>query len=396
MPLLRSDSGSRYVVALDTGSTWVRTLIAEPGFDGSLRVAGFGETSSRGIRNGTVVNTGAAVEATRESTYAAGMMAGTSIDQVFLGVAGPGVRTIESYGTITIPNGEVDPEDVRRAIETAVANAEVPERYPDDTLLHVVPNGFVCGSLAHVEDPVGSRTSSLGVDVQIFTASTATVQNAIAIAHRAGFVVADVVLRPMAAADAILTTEEKDMGCALVDVGGGETSLAIYAHGVLRHAAAARIGAGRLTRDVAIVCRMPESEAERIKKAYGVASPGEADPSVDFESRHFGSYGVRKMDQTRLTSVLAPRATEIVEWVKEEVRAAGLGGRLVAGVVLTGGGAHLGGFGHLVEELLDLPVRIGVPQLIGDPEYRQTQYATLVGLAAYGERKTRRRTHWLA
>ncbi len=376
----------RQVVGLDLGSTRIRTLMAEAEANSDIKVTGFGNVPSDGIKNGIVVNIGAAVEATKASANQAGEMARCYIDDVFLGVGGPRTRAIATQGQVLVKGRQVGNEDVHRAVQAALDAADV----PDCEILHVLPDTFTCDGRAGIENPIGLRARDLGVDGRIFISSTATAWDAVTIANHAGLKVADTVLKPMAAADATLSDDEKEMGCMLVDVGGGETGVSIYSSGVLRHAALVQIGASRLTRDVAIVYKMPPSEAERIKREYGCARESMTDREDKFESLHYGSYGVRKMDRSMLAEVLQPRAEEIVEFVRAQISATRCEDALVAGVVLTGGGARLHAFPELMGSMLGLPVRVGAPTRINDARFRKTEYATLVGLVEYGQRQYRR------
>ena len=202
---------------------------------------------------------------------------------------------------------------------------------------------------------------------------------------------ADTVLEPIAGAEATLTDDERELGCVLVDVGGGKTSVAIYHHGAVRHTVVLPIGSDHFTNDIAVGLRTPIPEAERLKREYGCVLASMADDEVTFEFSGVGSRHTRAIGQRVLCDVLQPRAEELVHFVRDEIRGAGYERQAGAGVILTGGGAVLKGIPELVEELLDLPVRLGLPQGFGDARFAEPEFATVVGLVSYGAR--RRKTH---
>lgn len=376
------------IVGLDIGSTKICTLIASAG-SGGLEPIGFSNVDSRGLKKGVVVNLEATVEAVRKSVGEAELMAGVEIDDVFVGLAGPHIRSFNSKGAIPIAAQarEITREDVRRVIETARAVALAPDR----EIIHIIPQEFVVDDQEGIGDPLGMVGTRLEVNVHIVTSSVTAAQNIVTAVNRSGLEVADTVLEPIAAGEAAMTEDERELGCVLVDIGGGKTSMAIYHHGAVRHTVVLPIGSDHFTNDIAVGLRTPIPEAERLKREFGCVMSSMADDELVFEFSGVGSRQSREIGQRVLSDVLQPRAEEIIHFVRDEIRGAGYERQAGAGVVLTGGGSVLKGVPELVEELLDLPVRLGLPEAFSDDRYREPGYATVVGLVAFGER--RRRTH---
>lgn len=377
---------NKTVVGLDIGSTKVCTIIAEPQGT-SLESIGFGEAESRGLKKGVVVNLEATVDAIKKSVAEAEMMAGREVEGVFVGLAGPHVRSFNSKGAIPISTHarEITREDVRRVIETARAVALAPDR----EIIHIIPQEFVVDDEEGIEDPHGMMGTRLEVNVHIVTSSVTAAQNIVTAVHRSGLEVADTVLEPIAAGETTLTDDERELGCVLVDIGGGKTSVAIYHHGAVRHTVVLPVGSDNFTNDIAVGLRAPIPEAERLKREYGCALASQADDQLAFEVTGVGSRQTRMIGQRVLSDILQPRAEEIIHFVRDEIRSAGYERQAGAGVILTGGGAVLRGIPDIFEDLLDLPVRLGIPGGLSDKRFTRTEYATAVGLVAYGQRRRR-------
>lgn len=379
---------SKTVVGLDIGSTKVCTIIAEVQ-SGRLESIGFGEAESRGLKRGVVVNLEATVDAIKKSVGEAEVMAGREVEDVFVGLAGPHIRSFNSKGAIPISTHarEITGEDVRKVIETARAVALAPDR----EIIHIIAQEFVVDDEEGIEDPHGMKGTRLEVNVHIVTSSVTAAQNIVTAVHRSGLEVADTVLEAIAAGEATLTDDEKELGCVLVDIGGGKTSVAIYHHGAVRHTVVLPIGSDNFTNDIAVGLRTPIPEAERLKREYGCGLGSIVDEQLAFEVAGVGSRQTRTIGQRVLSDILQPRAEEIIHFVRDEIRGSGYERQAGAGVILTGGGSVLPGIPELIEDLLDLPVRLGSPSGFGDPRFTGSEYATAVGLVAYGQR--RRRTH---
>ena len=376
------------IVGLDIGSTKICTLIAAA-HNGGMESAGFGKVDSRGLKKGVVVNLEATVEAIKRSVHEAEIMAGSEVDRVFVGLAGPHIRSFNSKGAIPISkqSREITREDVRRVIETARAIALAPDR----EIIHIIPQEFVVDDQDGIGDPLGMVGTRLEVNVHIVTSSVTAAQNIVTAVNRSGLEVADTVLEPIAGGEAVLSDDEKELGCVLIDIGGGKTSVAVYHHGAVRHTVVLPIGSDHFTSDIAVGLRTPIPEAERLKKEFGCVLASMADDELAIELTGVGSRKTRAISPRLLSDVLQPRAEEIVHFVRDEIRGAGYERQAGAGAVMTGGGSLLRGIVELTEELLDLPVRLGLPEGLTDARFGDPEYATVVGLVAYGQR--RRKTY---
>src|SRR5215831_8762713 len=384
----------RHIVGVDVGSTKICTLIAAVRESG-LEPIGLGVAESKGLKKGAVISIEEAVTSVKKSVGEAEAMAECEIETVYVGLAGPHIKSFNSRGVTSIATRtrEIDSEDVRRVIETARAVALSPDR----EIIHILPQEFTVDDQYGIGDPIGMVGTRLEVNVHIVTSSTTAAQNIITAVNRSGLLVGDTVLEPIAVGEAILTEDEKELGCVLVDIGGGKTNIAIYHHGAVRHSVVVPLGGELFTNDIAVGLRTSIPEAERIKREQGCALSSISEDDEVFEVSGIGSRQPRAIAQTVLTEIVQPRAEEIVHLVRNEIRNAGYERQAGAGVVLVGGGAMLRGFVELAEDILDMPVRIGtsagfsqsllekMPQLMG-PEF-----ATATGLVLYGDR--RRKTH---
>jgi cell division protein FtsA len=261
----------------------------------------------------------------------------------------------------------------------------------DREVLHVLPQEFVLDAQNHIREPMGMVGQRLEVNVHIVTSAISASQNLVTAANKAGVIVADTVLEPLAAAEACLVQDERDLGCAMLDIGGGSTDIVVYAGGVVRHAAAVPIGGDHFTNDLAVGLRTPVPEAERVKREHACASRDliVEDYSIDIAS--VGDRPPRTVFARMLCDIVEPRAQEMLSLVRDELKRAGLDALIPAGLVLTGGGAKLKGLVELAEQMFTLPVRIGAPRgLPGLPDqFAQPEYSTSVGLLLYGARARR-------
>jgi cell division protein FtsA len=381
----------KIVVGLDIGSTKVCTLIA----DSHLEPIGLGVAESKGIKKGAIINLEAAVESIRKSVGEAEDMAGCDVETVYVGLAGAHVKSFNSQGVTSIPTRtrEINTDDVRRVIETARAVALAPDR----EIIHILPQEFTVDDQHGIGDPLGMVGTRLEVNVHIVTSSTTAAQNVVTAVNRSGHLVGDTVLEPIAVGEAILTEDEKEFGCVLVDIGGGKTNVAIYHHGAVRHTVVVPVGGELFSSDIAVGLRTSIPEAERLKREQGYAISSMADGDAVFEVIGVGSRQPQAISQQVLSDIIQPRAEEIAHIVRNEIRAAAFERQAGAGVILTGGGAMLRGLTELFEGVLDLPVRIGTAGGFGEkllekmPHLMGPEFATVTGLVLYGDR--RRKTH---
>jgi cell division protein FtsA len=379
----------RHIVALDIGSTKTCALIAEVEDDGTAKFAAFGAAESKGWRKGQIVNLDLAVSSIRRAVEEAETIVGVPVESALIGVAGGQVRGVNSRGGITVgarPR-DIQRDDVRRAIEAA-RGVMLPE---DREVLHVLPQEFFLDAQDNIRDAIGMVGVRLEANVHIVTASGAATQNIVTAVNRAGVRVDDTVLEPLASAEACLTQDERELGSALLDIGGGTTELLAYTAGVVRHTAAIPVGGDHFTNDLAVGLRTPIPEAEKIKRQHACACRELLDQDFPIEIASVGDRPPRTVFARMLSDIVEPRAQELLMLVRDELRRAGLESQIPAGIILTGGGAHLRGLAELAERIFNLPVRVAVPRgLAGmSDEVSQPEYSTAVGLALYGARTRR-------
>jgi cell division protein FtsA len=372
----------RYLVGLDIGTSKTTAIVGEPGDGQSLNIVGMGVAESNGIRRGLVVNLEAAVDSIKKAMVEAELTAGIEIDNVHLALCGPHVKGFNSRGVVAVAgkNREITHEDVGRAIDAAKAVSLPTGRQ----ILHVLPQDFVVDDQDGIRDPVGMTGARLEVNVHVVTGGVTATQNIVTCVNRAGVRVRATVLGQLAAADAVLTEDEKELGVALLDIGGGTTDLAIFERGSLWHTAVIPVGGDHFTNDIAVGLRMPIPEAEKLKRRSGCALSGMVDDEETIEVASIGGRRPRVMGRRILADVLQPRAEEIFHLVWDEIRHAGYEKSLNSGIVLAGGGAILEGLPEIAEQIFDLPIRRGSPTGIGGglaDHVASPAFATAVGLA---------------
>jgi len=371
----------RYLVGLDIGTSKTTAIVAEPGDGQSLSIVGMGVAESNGIRRGLVVNLEAAVDSIKKAVVEAELTAGIEIDTVYLALCGPHVKGFNSRGVVAVSgkSREITREDVGRAIDAARAVSLPTGRQ----ILHVLPQDYVVDDQDGIRDPVGMTGARLEVNVHVVTGGVTATQNIVTCVNKAGVRVRGTVLGQLAASDAVLTEDEKELGVALLDIGGGTTDLAIFERGSLWHTAVIPVGGDHFTNDIAIGLRMPIPEAEKLKRRSGCALSGMVDDEETIEVASIGGRRPRVMGRRILTDVLQPRAEEIFHLVWDEIRHAGYEKSLNSGIVLTGGGAILEGLPEIAEQIFDLPIRRGSPMRVGGglaDHVASPAFATAVGL----------------
>jgi len=378
----------RYLVGLDVGSTKTCALIAEWEED-TVKFLALGAAESKGLRKGLIVNLDATVSSIRRAVEEAESVAGVPVESALVGVAGSHMRGMNSRGGITLgPRArDIQRDDVRRAVDAA-RSITLPE---DREVLHVLPQEFLLDAQDSIRDPMGMVGQRLEVNVHIVTASAAATQNLIAAVNRAGVVVDDTVLEPLAAAEACLTQDERDLGCCLLDIGGGTTEMIVNGGGMVRHTAAVPVGGDHFTNDLAVGLRTPIPEAEKIKREHACAMRELLKEDYAIEIASVGGRPPRTVFARMLGDIVEPRAQELLALVRDELQRARLDAVIPAGFVLAGGGSRLRGLVELAERMFALPVRMAAPRgLVGMPEeISQPEYATAVGLLMYGARARR-------
>src|SRR5213594_1028909 len=378
---------STHLVGLDIGQTKVCVLIAEPRDTGSIDIIGFGSAPSRGMRKGVVVNLDACVSSIKQAVEEAELMAGCSVDRAFVGIAGAHVRGLNSRGVVAISgrDHEVVREDVQRVLNAARA-VSIPS---DREIFHVLPQEFTVDDQDGIHDPVGMTGAKLEANVHIVTASVTAAQNLVNGVNRAGVEVEEVVLEQLAAADAVLSPDEKEMGIALIDIGAGTSDLVIFERGAIRHIAALPTGGEHVTNDIAVGLRTPIPEAERLKRKHGCALASLVGEEDTIEVTTVGGRKPRLLSRTLLCEIIQPRVEEIFGLIAEEFVRSAFDRSIHAGVVLTGGGSMLEGMQEMAERCLDVPVRRGAPCGLGglSDAAATPQHSTVVGLTLYGARR---------
>lgn len=382
------------VVGLDAGTYKIGVVVAEVGAQG-VEIIGIGTQASSGLKKGTVVNIDATVEAMRKAVDEAELMAGCEINSVVVGSSGSHIRGINLHGVVPVRSREVAASDVARVIDAARA-VELP---PDREVLHVLPQEFVVDDQGGIRDPIGMSGVRLEARVHVVTGSIASGQNLIKCCNRAGLRVQDVLGSPLAAAEAVLTPEERELGVALIEIGAGTTSTVVWHGGAIHHTAMLPVGGGNVTNDLAAALRTPFADAEKLKQRFGSALAITAAPDPVIEVPGIGGRPSHKLSQRTLADVIEPRSEEILALVRADIERAGFTGHLTSGVVLTGGGAVLHGMTDLAERVFRTPVRIGVPlHLTGMVDVvASPMYSTGVGLVLHGLRQdtqTGRQADW--
>jgi cell division protein FtsA len=379
----------RHIVALDIGSTKTCALVGEQDDDGGLKFAALGAAESKGWRKGQIVNLDLAVSSIRRAVEEAETIVGVPVESAMIGVAGAHVRGVNSQGGITLGSRprDVQREDVRRAIEAA-KGVTLPE---DREVLHVLPQEFFLDKQDNIRDAIGMVGQRLEANVHIVTASSMATQNIVTAVNRAGVRVDDTVLEPFASAEACLTQDERELGICLIDIGGGTSELIGYAGGVVRHTGAIPVGGDHFTNDLAVGLRTPIPEAEKIKREHARVFREMVMGDLAIEIASVGDRPPRTVFARMLADIVEPRAQEFLMLIRDELRRGGLESQIPAGIVFTGGGAHLRGLPELAERVFNLPVRVAAPRGLAQmsEEVSQPEYSTAVGLVLYGARTRR-------
>ena len=374
------------IAGLDLGTTKVCSIVAEQTEDG-LDIIGIGSVPSKGLKKGVVVNIESTVQAIRAAIEQAETMAGVEINTVYAGIAGSHVRGMNQEGVAAIQTREVMQEDVDRVLDQAKA---IP--LPGDRqVLHVLPQEYIVDDQDGIKEPIGMSGVRLEARVHMVTAASSAVANITKCAERCGLFVPEVVLQPLASADAVLSEDEKEIGVALIDIGGGTTDIIIYVDGAAVHTSVIPIGGINLTNDIATGLRTPMAEAERIKIKYGCAATHMVDSEETIEVPSVGGRAPRVIPRRVLCDIIEPRVEEIFQACRHVIVETGYADMLASGVVITGGATLLDGMPEHAESIVELPVRRGAPTGIGGliDVVRSPSFATGVGLVKYGAQRLR-------
>ncbi len=375
------------VAGLDIGSTKTCAVIAEVGAEPrktpEAKILGVGQARTGGIRHDVVTDIEETTDSIRKAMKEAELMAGVSVDRVFVGIAGEHIEAVVSTGVVAVGGDEIAAADVKRVHEVARA-VVVP---PDRELLHVLPQEYTVDHRSGIRDPVGMAGTRLEAEVYMVTSSATAGQNLRKAADRAGYGVEAFVDEPLATALAVLNEDEKEVGVALVDLGAGTTELAVFADGKTRHLASVPWGGASVTSDLTKGLAIPFAEAEKAKERYGVAFAQMVDPRETIELPGPGPGATRTVTRELIAHIIEQRLDEILGLVAREIEGVIDTRRLGAGVVLTGGGASIEGVVEVAQHVFATPVRVGVPSegLTGLVDaVRSPRQATAAGLALYG------------
>ena len=383
------ESRKNLIVGLDIGTSKIAAIVAEVKPEGGFEIIGMGSAPSRGLKKGVVVNIETTVAAIQRALEEAELMADCKISEVYTGIAGSHIKSFNSQGMVAIKDKEVSQMDIDRVIETAKA-VQIPN---DQQILHILNQEFIIDGQEDVREPLGMSGVRLEVKVHIVTGAVSAAQNIVKCVRRCGLEARDLILQPLASALAVISDDEKDLGVALVDIGGGTTDVAVFTHGAIRHTAVIPIAGDQITNDIAMALRTPTKDAEDIKQRYGCALSQLADPQQMVEVPGVGERSARELSRKTLAEVIEPRVEELYSLVQAELRRSGYEDLLSSGVVLTGGSSIMQGMVELGEEIFHMPVRVGQPNYTGGlaEVVRHPRYSTGVGLLLAGMQQYRQR-----
>jgi len=379
-------SNDNIVVGLDIGTTKIASVVAEVDDGGKIKIIGVGVSESHGLRRGVVVNIDKTVKSISNAVEASERMAGVKVEKVFAGIAGDHIRSINSRGVIAVSrsDNEITQADVDRVTDAAKAVA-IPM---DREIIHVIPQEYIVDNQGGIKDPIGISGVRLEAEVHIVTGAVTTAQNIYKSIKRAGLEVHDLVLEPLASSLAVLGPDEEELGVAVIDIGGGTTSIAVFYEGSIRHTVDIGLGGNNVTNDIAIGLRTPLAQAEKIKRDFGCALSSLIKPEETVHVPGVGGRPDRVVSRHILGAIIEPRMEEILSLAFREIKKTEYADLLAAGVVLTGGSAMIQGLPELAEQVFDMPVRIGLPKGVTGltDAVNNPMFATGTGLVIYGYR----------
>ncbi len=374
----------RIVVGMDIGTTKVCTVVAKADELGRINIIGMGIAKSDGINRGVVVNINRTVDAVREATAEAERSASVTVQSVVAGIAGDHIRSLQSRGVVTIVNHDqqITQRDLRRLLEDTT-HVALPA---DQEILHVLPQEYIVDGQDGVTDPVGMSGVRLEANVHIITGLVTAAKNIYRCIERAGYQVVDIVLEPLASSFAVLHGDEKEIGVALIDIGGGTTDIAVFEDGTIRHAAVIAVAGNKVTDDLRRGLGVRNEDAEQLKQQFGSALAEIVEEPEDILIPGIGGRSEKRIARSALAQIIQPRMEEILEFAVNEIRLSGYRNRLAAGAVLTGGGSLTEATAALGAEVLGMEARVGYPTGIAGglvDEVTNPKYATAVGLVLY-------------
>lgn len=386
MTMNMTKNTSPIIAGLDIGTSKISIVIARVQ-NKTLEVIGVSTVPCNGIKKGAVVNIEATTEAIKKAREEAELMSGVKISTAWAGVSASHVNSFNSTGMVAIKDKEVKREDVERVVEAAQAVAIKEER----ELLHVLPQTFIVDSQSGIRDPIGMSGVRLEVGAHLVAANSMTLINLRKCAYKADLQINGFILEPLAAAEAVLSEDEKDLGVAVVDIGAASSDVIIYQNGAVVYSGVVPVGGAHLTHDISIGLRTPSATAEEVKIKHGAALATLITNNEVIEVASVGGRNARTVSRSTLAEVIEPRAEEIINLINEEIKKSGFAQTLGAGIVLTGGGSQLEGLSELAEFIFEMPVRkamalniAGLKEVVNSPAY-----ATVLGLIQLGAEKNK-------
>jgi cell division protein FtsA len=379
------DKNEEIVVGVDIGTTKVCAVVAAEDDLGRVNILGVGMAPSDGLNRGVVVNIDRTVNAVREAIQEAERAAGVEVHNVIVGIAGDHVQSFQTRGVVTIRSGEITQNDVQRLLEDTMHVALPADR----EILHVIPQEFIVDGQDGVADPVGMSGVRLEANVHIITGLVSAAKNIYRCIEKAGFSVSDIVLEPLASSFSVLHEDEKEVGVALIDIGGGTTDIAVFEDHTIRHTAVIAVAGNKVTDDIRKGMGVMRDQAEQLKRQFGTALIDLPDPDEQIEIPGIGGRAEKTIGRDTLAQVIQPRLEEILEIAAMEIKRSGYGRHLGVGCVLTGGGSLIPGTDELAADVLGMEARVGRPMGLSGglvEEVSNPKYATGVGLVLYGMR----------
>ncbi|MDD3626864.1 MAG: cell division protein FtsA [bacterium] len=373
------------ICGLDIGSTKVCAVIGEVDDQGNVDIIGIGKSISFGLRKGVVINIDTTVHSVENAIKEAQLMAGVKIESLFAGISGSHITGINSESRISIPtsNKRITATDVERVIESAKPTSSIP---PDRQIIHTIPQKFSLDDQDQIDNPIDMIGTRLGVEVHVITSGISPTQNLVQSIEKTGVKIDKLAFSPLAGATSVLNEDEKNLGVAMVDIGGGTTDIVIFINGSIWHSSVIGIGGMNISNDIAVGLRTPLNAAEKLKIDYGCALRSLIEQDEQIEITGVGGGPSKTVSREILVSLIEPRVEELMELIKTNIQNSGREDLIPAGVVLTGGTSQLLGIGEVASEILDLPVRIGYPKKVGGLSdiINNPIYSTGVGLVLWG------------
>jgi cell division protein FtsA len=374
---------NRVIVGLDAGSTKIAVIVGELTELGEIKVIGLGQSPSSGLRRGNIVDIDGSTRAIVQAVEAAERMSGYKIESVYVGITGSHIYSLNNKGVVAV--GNIDGEIISSDIDRVLSAAKVITLSPDKEILHVIPRQYIVDGNDGILDPVGMIGSRLEAEVNIVVGSAAAIQNLAKAVNRAGLKINGFVLNPLASAEAILQSAERDLASVVVDIGGGTTEISLFDEDGLWFASVLPVGGDHVTSDLAVGLRIPLSQAEKTKQEHGCVLKDLMSKDEYIAVSNLGGHGEKSVSKKMLAEIIEPRMQEVLYLIKQEIRSSGYKKVIPAGVIFTGGASCVDGLAELAAEELDMPVRIGSPINIGGlfDVVSHPSFATAIGIVIY-------------